>query len=611
MSSVLIVVMPFGALDAPQVGAGTIQAEFRARGIACDVAYLNLAFARGIGIEAYTDIGLTAGEGFLGEWLFARALFSDRELDSERYINEVLLGGGRLPPTVVQRALSLRDQVPGFLDHCLRTIPWERYAMVGFTSMFEQNLASLALAKRVKARYPTIAIAMGGANCFGPMGEQLHRSFEFLDYVFTGEADLAFADLVECLDGGGAPGDEIKGYVRREGGVSVSSGAAACLKDLDRLPFPDYDDFFIQYAQHGLPRTMLCYVLMETSRGCWWGAKNQCRFCGINVNEIPFRAKSPRRAIDEMQHLATRYRTAQLMTVDNILDLQFFKTLIPELRRRQSGLHLFYESKANLRKAQVQELSEAGINGIQPGIESFGRNTLKLMHKGVTPLQNAALLKWCREFGVSPSWNLLFGFPGETLDDYEANIDFARALMHCEPPMGFGEVRLERFSPLLEQAKQFGLRGIRPARPYRHIYPFPDDVLNEIAFYFEFDFDGKAQMQHWRQPLEAELTRWKAVAGRGELRVVQAGADWIRVQDTRPARVCPEYLLRGPDKELVELCDRPRSFSEIVKLIAKRTTDRENLGEERLRDLLRRMVRPPADAAIAGRIPFGNPPASP
>lgn len=590
MSSVLIIVMPFGALDAPQVGAGTLQAELRARGIACDIAYLNLSFARGIGIDAYTEIGLTAGEGFLGEWLFARSLFSDQELDSSRYINELLLGQGLLPPSVVKRALGLRDRVPGFLDHCLGSISWERYTLVGFTSMFEQNLASLALARRIKERYPRISIAMGGANCFGPMGEQLHRSFEFLDYVFTGEADLAFPDLVECLAAGRAPGDEIKGYVRREAGKSVSSGPADCLGKLDRLPYPDYDDFFEQYLAYGLPRSMLGYVLMETSRGCWWGAKNQCRFCAIHVNEMPFRSKSPRRAIDEMQHLATRYHTDQLMTVDNILDLRFFKTLIPELRRRQSGLHLFYESKANLRESQVRELAEAGIIGIQPGIESFGRNALKLMHKGVSPLQNAALLKWCRQYGVIPWWNLLFGFPGETLDDYEANIEFARTLMHCEPPMGFGEVRLERFSPLLEKAQRFGLRRIRPARPYKHIYPFAEDVLSEIAFYFEFDFDGKAQMQQWRQPLEAELTRWKAVSGRCDLRVVQAGEEWLRIADTRPARLRSEYLLRDLEKDVATFCDRPRSFSEILVMTQKRSIAQNQSGEQRLRDLLRQMV---------------------
>ena len=35
------------------------------------------------------------------------------------------------------------------------------------------------------------------------------------------------------------------------------------------------------------------------------------------------------------------------------------------------------------------------------------------MRKGVTALQNLRLLKWCAEIGITPAWNLLYGFPGE------------------------------------------------------------------------------------------------------------------------------------------------------------------------------------------------------
>ena len=44
---------------------------------------------------------------------------------------------------------------------------------------------------------------------------------------------------------------------------------------------------------------------------------------------------------------------------------------------------------------------------IQPGIESLSDHVLKLMRKGTTALQNIQLLKWCREYGVQPEWNLL------------------------------------------------------------------------------------------------------------------------------------------------------------------------------------------------------------
>ena len=108
------------------------------------------------------------------------------------------------------------------------------------------------------------------------------------------------------------------------------------------------------------------------------------------------------------------------MAVDNILDMRYFRDVLPQLRERQLGLTLFYETKANLTKEQVKLLRDAGVLAIQPGVESLSTHVLQLMRKGVTALQNIQLLKWCRQYGVTVAWNLLYGFPGETAADYAA-----------------------------------------------------------------------------------------------------------------------------------------------------------------------------------------------
>ena len=71
--------------------------------------------------------------------------------------------------------------------------------MVGFTSTFEQNIASLALAQRLAAAHPSVLIVFGGANWEGEMGVALHRRFGFVDVVVSGEADLSFPALVREL----------------------------------------------------------------------------------------------------------------------------------------------------------------------------------------------------------------------------------------------------------------------------------------------------------------------------------------------------------------------------------------------------------------------------
>jgi hypothetical protein len=44
-------------------------------------------------------------------------------------------------------------------------------------------------------------------------------------------------------------------------------------------------------------------------------------------------------------------------------------------------LHLVYETKANLTRAQVDLLRAAGVGWIQPGLESLSTLILKLMRK--------------------------------------------------------------------------------------------------------------------------------------------------------------------------------------------------------------------------------------
>src|SRR6266851_598084 len=97
----------------------------------------------------------------------------------------------------------MQAKAPTFLDHCMAAIPWGEYAIVGFTSTFEQNIASLSLAARIKATYPNIVIVFGGANWEAEMGIELHRQFPFVDFVCSGEADLSFPALVERI----LPGD--------------------------------------------------------------------------------------------------------------------------------------------------------------------------------------------------------------------------------------------------------------------------------------------------------------------------------------------------------------------------------------------------------------------
>lgn len=559
MTSVLLVSAPFGSLDRPALGLSLLQAELRRSDVRCWSRHLGFDFADRIGADEYRwmsdQVPYTA---FAGEWVFAASLAPD--LDGAAYVREVLRGTWGLDARAVARVLRVREAVEPFLDACVEAAGWVDVDVVGFTSTFAQNVASLALAARLKARHPHLVTVLGGANVEGEMGEAIHRSYPSVDVVCSGEGDRTLPALIAALDAGDDLAT-VPGIVFRREGRSVVTGAAPLVNDLDELPVPDLDAFFADRATSTAVAGNAPRLLVETSRGCWWGAKQHCTFCGLNGGAMRFRSKSPDRVLDELRELRTRYGIGHIDVVDNILDMRYFTTLLPRLAAADLGLELFYEVKANLTLEQVQLLAAAGVRSVQPGIESLSDHVLELMHKGTTALQNVQLLRWCEEQGVVAEWNLLYGFPREDPAAYDGMLDIIDAVDFLRPPSGLGPVRLDRFSPYHEDPGGHGLVDVQPMAVYRHLYDLPDVELARLAYYFDFEHaDGRRPLDY-ADPVVARVRRWMERGPSGELTQRADGARTV-LRDTRPD-TRREVVLDGWRAAAYAAADRVRSLKSL------------------------------------------------
>jgi ribosomal peptide maturation radical SAM protein 1 len=565
---VLLVSMPFGALERPALSLGLLQAHCRRLGVACDTRYLTFDFASQIGAGHYLwlcsdDLPYTA---FAGDWLFTEALYGRRPFADAAYIDEILRRTWHSTEEQIARLLRIRPFVDPFLEHCLKAVPWSDYTLVGFTSVFQQNIASLALASRLKRAHPELTIAFGGANWEDAMGVALQEQFPFVDLVFSGEADESFPAVLAARRRAESP-HGIPGVSATRGVAKVTPPAR--VQNLDNLPVPDFDAFFDQMrssaAAEGVPPTLL----MESARGCWWGERQHCTFCGLNGATMSFRSKTPARVLSEIRYLRERHDVRTFSMVDDILDMRYLSAVMPQLAEARLGIDFFWEVKANLTSTHVRQLRDAGVVFIQPGIESLSDHVLKLMRKGTTAFRNIELMKWCCEYGVKPYWNLLYGFPGETAEDYEHSLALIRAIWHLEPPTGCGPIRMDRFSPFHGDPASFGMANVRPMAPFSFLYPFDHRTLMNIAYYFDFDYtDGRADDQYARDAIA--LTReWMADKGRGMLAVRSDETGSLEVLDTRrefagaPRRArlngwkAAAYLACDQSQTVQQVCERP------------------------------------------------------
>lgn len=557
----LLLSMPFGAVDRPALGISLLKAELEACGFDCDLAYPFEHLIARIGVEDYK--WLTDGVPytcFAGDWCFTLPLYGRRPDADWAYVQEILRGEWMMSARDIRRIVDVREATPAFLDDCLAAYDWAQYDVVGLTSTFVQNLASLALAQRLKALHPHLRIVFGGANWEDEMGVALFERFSFVDHVCQGEADESFPALISALSNGDAA-PAIPGVLSR----GVRALPAVPIQAMDALPYPDFDGYFEMHQRTAAAETPV--LLMETSRGCWWGAKHHCTFCGLNGQGMGFRSKSPERALAELRHLIRRYDVPLVSMVDNIIDMHYFATVLAELAREPSPPALFYETKANLTRAQVRLLALANVQTIQPGVESLSDRVLALMRKGTTALRNIQLLKWCREMGVSAEWNILYGFPGETDADYAQTLEWLPSLVHLQPPSGGGPVRVDRFSPYFQTPDAFGLKGLRPMPVFAHLYPFDAETQARIACYFEVDYTASQASPETVAALMTGITRWRE-ANAGSLTVHDTGQS-LQISDTRAGRSARRLVLSDKERLIYLACDRIASAASVTETLAR------------------------------------------
>jgi len=566
---VALISMPWPEVGRPSPALGIIQAQLAAAGVSAESLHLNVELARTIGFRLYDVLAATA---LLGEWLFSRAAFGADAVETPIAALEAWIHGGEAsdpsarprPELSAEWLAELREElVPRWCDRIADDLA--EHAVLGFSCTFGQLVPALGLARAVKRRNPAARILLGGSQCEGTAGPELLRALPWLDAVYAGEFEVAGVETVRWASGERpAPPTEYVSHRTPDGSLSLATDVAL-LKDMDASPTPDYDDWFERADgvrdRFGVPLQARS-LPFESARGCWWGQRRHCTFCGLNGGLMSFRSKSAERVLDEILGLASRYDRIALNAVDNIIDHRYLRTLLPRLAERDLGIELFWETKANLKRADVQVCQRAGVTRIQPGIESFSSHVLDLMSKGVSGLQNVYLLKLCRQYGVVPSYNVLFGFPGETADDQRLQAAWMGWLHHLAPPTVVSRFSLQRYSPMFRDPAGFGLVDVRPAEHYELVYPRRLVELERVAFYFDHDVEEPESAElvrahkELRRAVRKWRRRWRSGSQEPELTSRDAGA-FVLVTDGRGVGPPRRHVLRGPTRDLLVACDDP------------------------------------------------------
>lgn len=522
---VALVNMPFASIRQPSFALGLLASSIRGK-YKVKTFDFNVDFAEIIGLDLYDEISTWHIVDLLGDRLFAQDLYGSLIPPFEEYVERILKGKAQeheapfekrlVDETFYDGLVEVQSAVGPFLEKCLQAIAEANPKVVAFTSMFHQQVAALSLAKRIKDVFSRTLIVFGGANCKNVMGEELLRCHPFVDAVCLGEGDSAFKSLVDAYmsDQSLDDIDEILGMALQkniEGKVSLES-------DLNSVPMPDYSDYASLYEQSEFMGQVRARIFFEMSRGCYWGQRKRCIFCGQSSETLRFRKKSRGRIISEVRSLVSDYPGFCLSLSDESCDAEMLDSLMEALAMFDRKPEIVYlQVRPDIDMISIKKLAECGLKRVEAGIESLSSKVLSIIGKGVSALQNIAFLKGCREAKITPVWNFLWGFPGEPIEAYENMAKIMPLLSHLPPPNYAGPFRLDRFSPCFEDPERYGIKRIRPYPSYAFTYPFGEKATNNLASFFTFEYQIPQNCAEYAHELRENIFFWKEIHPKSSL----------------------------------------------------------------------------------------------
>lgn len=579
---VVLVQMPHTWLQ-PSIALGLLKSELNKAGISSKVEYANAYFIDRIGFDRYEfEIKNKVALIFRGwELVFSKFTSFTPKITVEKLLEEVTRTEMNNPPfkeiyeslpdehkkNIPETIMMLIDEAESFLEDEAEKILAMNPRVVGFSIMTEQRNASFAMCKKLKEKRPDIITVIGGGVCSEKVAEQFLKEVADVDYVFTGDGDIKFAEGMRLImDGREKELNEKIPHFCKRGAKPVMH----FLYNLNRASIPDYDDFFETVEQTNVIDKDKTLIFVEASRGCWWGEKQGCRFCGLHYHPdaVKYRAKTTEQFFNELDYLSEKYNVNRFMMTDCILHYNLCRELSFDIPKHRKKYALFAECKSNMSLEEMRKLKANGFYRLQPGIEALQDDVLKLMNKGASCLMQLEFLKNARICGIYIVWNIIHTLPGEKKQWWLETLELMERIHHLPPPTSINQMLLSRGSEFEKHLEKYTDGG-----KFLRMCDIAVDPPSEEFTYStadSFGIYGLKPDEEIVSRLHKETAKWKSDFYEGRYLLYREVADRILVFDTRFEKPAKKYFLGGIKKDVFLLSLNRISVKRLKKQISEK-----------------------------------------
>src|SRR5215813_10085745 len=316
---------------------------------------------------------------------------------------------------------------------------------------------TVEVSKAVKAWNPDFPVILGGWHPSLLPGQTLEAPY--VDIIVRGQGEESMLQIAERLRDG-APLNDVPGIGFKADGKAHLTPERA-LKSLIEMPAKAYHLADFDAYEKVCGRRWAMYV---SSLACPFN----CSYCtNAGVYGRKWNALPADQVVEETVDLTRRYRLELLWMADDnfLVDLERTLKIAEGLIRAGGGFQWSIQATTNLTaRLTVEELTllkRSGLRQICQGIETASPKVMKLMNKGFQDLGDIyQSTERCVEAGVIPSFNIIFGYPGEGVAERRETVNFMMDVCRRFPGAEFWTNIFTPYpgSPIMEKADEIGIR---------------------------------------------------------------------------------------------------------------------------------------------------------
>ncbi len=350
--------------------------------------------------------------------------------------------------------------------------------VIGFSVCLGSQWASLELSRRIKKEDPSRVIVWGGQFFFkGQAAKEWIRHPE-IDAIVQGPGDEVFPALLKRVESSGTV-LPAAGIACRVDGRAIDGGMAPAIRDLDGVPFADLSGFPMEYYSDPIR------IPFAASRGCVW----KCHFCSTTQFWSGYSYMSGERMFAEVMHQRkvlpghNHVEFYDITANGDVRALRCFSEKVAEVIG-DPDKYIGWKINAIIRPEMSSELLKtmrrANGHSIIYGIESGSPKVLESMNKPFRLEVADRVLRDTHEAGITVTGNFMFGYPGETEEDFQQTLDFIRRnaawLDRAYASATF--TSLEEHSYLTDHSAEMGIAPM-PAGRFHNLYWKSADGKND------------------------------------------------------------------------------------------------------------------------------------